>query len=283
MSILLSDEEINALHGEDYFLYVLYVHAIRRYMDYATGIVGIKRRISYQSLREELYVEPRRGVDRAKTGSPSKPKLQRALQTLQDRGILEQIKNKDYLIFRCVFAKQDKSVQNQADTKSIQKLDTQADTHTLDKNLELTGLSAPTTRKADTHADTPVLAQADTPPLSGKDKDKSIEAYVHSRFNDFWKIYPRKENKKKAYSIWERMRLDAKADSIINDVILRIEKHEPWKDKQYIPHATTYLNGERWEDEIREGQDDKYQQTTKQNSVSVALDNILRSSSKKVH
>lgn len=69
------------------------------------------------------------------------------------------------------------------------------------------------------------------------------------RFEEFWQAYPRKENKKKALEIWKRKKLVEKADVIIADVKLRSTSHKSWLEG-IIPHATTYLNGSRWEDEI---------------------------------
>ncbi|MGH8659848.1 MAG: helix-turn-helix domain-containing protein [Gammaproteobacteria bacterium] len=70
-------------------------------------------------------------------------------------------------------------------------------------------------------------------------------------FDQFWKRYPRKEGKKKALEVWTRKKLESreKATPIILDVIKRASEHKPWIDG-YIPHASTYLNGERWDDEI---------------------------------
>ncbi len=69
------------------------------------------------------------------------------------------------------------------------------------------------------------------------------------RFSDFWDAYPRKENKKKAHSIWMKKKLDALADKIIDDVKTRHAEHASWIEG-FVPHASTYLNGERWQDEI---------------------------------
>ena len=80
---------------------------------------------------------------------------------------------------------------------------------------------------------------------------KQLIVSVPSRFDDFWAVYPTKENKKKAKSIWSKKKLDSKADIIIADVIKRKACHKRWLDG-FIPNPTTYLNGERWEDEITE-------------------------------
>ena len=68
-------------------------------------------------------------------------------------------------------------------------------------------------------------------------------------FDIFWKHYPRKVNKREA-----RMRWKNKKHPPINIIIEIIEKHkktEQWmKDNgKFIPHPSTWLNQESWEDE----------------------------------
>jgi len=166
VSILLSDEELWSLYEQHEFYFKLYVFGIRRYMDYQTGIVGIKRRISYQSLKEEMFVETRKGLDREKCEAPTKARLQRALKHLEKIGLIEQIKNKDHLVFRCLLAKRDNSAQNKPDTKSIHFPDTRQQ----GENVDASGLAINPVIKPDT----PKKTIPDTPPLSGKAKEKEI-------------------------------------------------------------------------------------------------------------
>ncbi|OGT42754.1 MAG: hypothetical protein A3F13_02255 [Gammaproteobacteria bacterium RIFCSPHIGHO2_12_FULL_40_19] len=78
-------------------------------MDYSTGIVGIKCGLSYQSLREELYVETQRG----KTGgSPSKEQMRRVLKTLERAGLISIQSESKKLILKCEVATWDFSTQN---------------------------------------------------------------------------------------------------------------------------------------------------------------------------
>ena len=70
-----------------------------------------------------------------------------------------------------------------------------------------------------------------------------------SRFDSFWSDYPIKREKKKARDIWRRKKLDSIADTIIDDVRMRKAGDKHWLDG-FIPHPTTYLNGERWDDEV---------------------------------
>lgn len=70
-----------------------------------------------------------------------------------------------------------------------------------------------------------------------------------SRFEEWWKCYPKKVKKADAQKKWKVKKLDAKADTLIADVANRIANDSQWAGG-FIPHPTTYLNGERWEDEI---------------------------------
>lgn len=68
------------------------------------------------------------------------------------------------------------------------------------------------------------------------------------RFDEWWNLYPRKVERKKSKAIWCRRKLDQMADTIIEDTRTRPTRCASWQGG-YIPYPTTYLNGDRWEDE----------------------------------
>lgn len=70
------------------------------------------------------------------------------------------------------------------------------------------------------------------------------------KFDFFWEVYPVKTNKFKAHRAFVKtVRGEPQlADQIIFDVKKRLELDSKWQDVRFIPHATTYLNGRRWED-----------------------------------
>ena len=78
------------------------------------------------------------------------------------------------------------------------------------------------------------------------------------RFADFWSVYPKRVKKAEAKKKWKAKRLDDKADEIIADVEKRKRSDGRWLDG-FVPDPTTYINGERWDDEIepRKGADGK--------------------------
>jgi len=72
-------------------------------------------------------------------------------------------------------------------------------------------------------------------------------------FDMFWEIYPRKEKKKLAKIVWTKNKLYKISDKIMSSVKDRIAIDPNWQgkdDNKFVPLPTSYLNGERWEDEL---------------------------------
>lgn len=70
------------------------------------------------------------------------------------------------------------------------------------------------------------------------------------RFAEWWSAYPNKVGKKSCLAIWKRRKLDEYAERLINDVTDRQARDAKWVDG-FVPNPQTYLNGDRWEDEIK--------------------------------
>lgn len=71
-------------------------------------------------------------------------------------------------------------------------------------------------------------------------------------FDEFWKLYPRKESKRQAKKAWLKLQPgQALFDRIANALEYRCQTKE-WlaEGGRYIPHPATWLNGRRWEDEV---------------------------------
>jgi len=68
-----------------------------------------------------------------------------------------------------------------------------------------------------------------------------------SDFLQFWESYPRKTAKAQAHQAWRK----AKDRPVVTDLIAAIQKHRQTRQWQegIIPHAATWLNQRRWEDE----------------------------------
>lgn len=75
-------------------------------------------------------------------------------------------------------------------------------------------------------------------------------------FEKFWELYPRHQDKKKAKQKFIRLCTNANAYQQIMDGLRKILPVWAKKDTRYIPMPTTWLNGERWNDEIDSKNDD---------------------------
>ncbi len=104
VSFKFSYQERAALRGRSLLQIGIYVMAIRPYMDYATGFVGIKRGISQQSIAEELYEEPGPGIT---GGSPSKGQIKRGINALIKAGLITRHSRYKKMILRCELAETD--------------------------------------------------------------------------------------------------------------------------------------------------------------------------------
>lgn len=82
-----------------------------------------------------------------------------------------------------------------------------------------------------------------------EDKRKNTHRSNASRFDQFWEVWPKKVKKKRTLEIWKRRKLDEIADTLIADVRVRLRTDDRWI-RGFIPDPPTYLNGDRWEDEI---------------------------------
>ena len=69
-----------------------------------------------------------------------------------------------------------------------------------------------------------------------------------NRFDEFWDWYPRKVGKADALKAWKKA--TAKTDpQVILDGVERYRLDPNLPEKEFIPHAATWLSGGRWEDE----------------------------------
>ncbi len=68
-------------------------------------------------------------------------------------------------------------------------------------------------------------------------------------FDDFWLMYPKRVARRDAEKAWARIGPDERVAALVALVKWR----RVWLARgeiQYVPHAATWLNGARWEDEL---------------------------------
>ena len=85
--------------------------------------------------------------------------------------------------------------------------------------------------------------------------EKPVPDAGEQKFEKFWEAYPKKIAKKAVLQKWKNLKVD---DVLFESIMKGLEawkQSQQWmKDGgQYIPNPTTFLNQERWNDEITEG------------------------------
>lgn len=90
----------------------------------------------------------------------------------------------------------------------------------------------------------------DTEPSITQRNHQSLAQRSASRFSEFWEVYPKRVGKKPAAEKWKAKGLDARADEIIADVKRRAAEDGRWLEG-FAPDPLTYLNQERWQDDIQ--------------------------------
>jgi len=77
---------------------------------------------------------------------------------------------------------------------------------------------------------------------------ETVSEPVESDFDRFWAQYPRKVGKQKAQKAWGRL---TKKEKIAIFGVLDVHVSQ-WRGvrPEFVPHATSWLNGRRWEDEL---------------------------------
>ena len=82
-----------------------------------------------------------------------------------------------------------------------------------------------------------------------EEKEKTNGLYSKS-FLEFWEAYPVKKGKGQAFRAWKK--LGSKKPSL-EEILIAVNHQREWPEfQEYTPHASTWLNGHRWEDEKKE-------------------------------
>ena len=87
--------------------------------------------------------------------------------------------------------------------------------------------------------------------MRGDKRREDIDTLITS-FEEFWKEYPRKVSKETARKKWLKLKPDEKLAYEIMQSLQLVKKSPQWvKDNgQFIPHPTTWLNQQRWNDVV---------------------------------
>jgi hypothetical protein len=239
MDFVINGDELEAMSGLPHIQQLTYLRGIRPYMDVRTGIVGIKRRISHQSISEQLYVEPHQGI---KNQSFSRDQVRRSVSGLVRAGLIEVQSEGMHLILKCLLASQHYSVQNKAAINPPHKA---AIKPPITAQLN-TGFSGVEVEKGDIA--NPSKAAI---PLY---KD-NYYIYLLAQFEQFWSLYPEKKSKSHAQAAFEQLNPNTELFQQLMHALQQQLHHRnqlkaqgtwvpPWK------YPANWLAKRSWEDEL---------------------------------
>lgn len=93
------------------------------------------------------------------------------------------------------------------------------------------------------------------PPNISKDNISKDNINQDVAFVAFWEKYPYKVGKKAAWRAWQKVSYTPELGATIMAALEAWNATPQWTkdDGRYIPHPATWINGERWDDEIPAG------------------------------
>jgi len=102
-----------------------------------------------------------------------------------------------------------------------------------------------------------ILEILNKPPVKRKDDKVSgpkLDALQKDRFEEFWKLYPRKRNKYDAMQVWSSLNPDDELFEAIMAGLKKAVNSKEWKEQEgrFIPYPATWLRKSRWLDEYTE-------------------------------
>ncbi|BCZ98299.1 protein LvrA [Legionella pneumophila] len=220
--------ELDALSEIPLMQRVVYLMGIRPYMDRKTFMVGIKRKISYQSLRETLYVAPIKGV---KTGCPSHQQMKRVIKSLARQGIIEICSTPQNLIVKCLLANPYEPV----DIKNESQPENSASTQ-VEQNQ-----SAPTENLRSVKTEKPTYLSKSALNAQPSSNLKNL----YQKFEQFWQLYPLPSYKTEAWKQFQQIDPD---ERLFEQIMVGLQEQLTKINRSgaYWPYPASWLGQKSW-------------------------------------
>lgn len=218
--------ELDALSEIPLMQRVVYLMGIRPYMDRKTFIVGIKRKISYQSLRETLYVAPIKGV---KTGCPSHQQMKRVIKSLARQGIIEICSTSKNLIVKCLLANPYEPVDIENESQPEKSPSNQVEQN---QPIPPENLKSMKTGKPAYLSKSAFKAQ---PSSNLKD--------LYQKFEQFWQLYPLPSYKSEA---WKQFQLIDPDEKLFVLIMNGLQEQLTNRLVGYWPYPASWLGQKGW-------------------------------------
>ena len=75
-------------------------------------------------------------------------------------------------------------------------------------------------------------------------------------FEDFWNVYPRKQDKKRSEQLFDKLS-DTDKFNAVQGAGYQVQNNPQWKNPTMVPLPTTFISQQRWNDEVAEDIDAK--------------------------
>lgn len=238
--LIYQTKELEALNGLPHIQQIAYFAGIRPFIDFTTGIVGIRRRISYQSIKEAVYIAPAPGI---KSGSHSREQIRRAVKSLERIGLIIIQSDESHLILECPLANTPKFDQNKPDIIPTPQSNTFKTQSNIDKSrpIENKQLKADPfdSHKADTH----------------HYSNNNYIIFLRAQFEKFCSCYPRKNGKQNTWKAFIDLHPD---EPLLTKIFTALDEQLQAETQQkvlgiWVPNwknAANWLTQRCWEDEI---------------------------------
>ncbi|KTC73823.1 protein LvrA [Legionella birminghamensis] len=219
--------ELDALREIPLMQRVVYLMGIRPYMDRKTFMVGIKRKISYQSLRETLYVAPIKGV---KTGCPSHQQMKRVIKSLARQGIIEIRSTTKNLIVKCLLANPHEPIELKNKSRPEANPSTQAEQK---QSLPSDNLKSIKPRQSSS-------SKSDFRTQPGSNIKE-----LYQRFEQFWQLYPLPSYKSEAWKQFQQIDPD---DRLFAQIIDGLQEQLTTVNRSgtHWPYPASWLGQKSW-------------------------------------
>jgi hypothetical protein len=239
MDYLINGYEIEAMCGLLHFHQLAYLRGIRPYMDVNTGIVGIKRGISHQSIAEQLYIEPHQGI---KSENLSRAQIRRAISGLERAGLILIQSEGFQLILKCQLATLGYFTQN----KPITNPSHQEVTFKNEQSIEYKGFFGKESDKADIGKTSKAVT-----PLNRSNN----YIFLLKHFEKFWDLYPLKNSEPKTWQIFQELN---PSEELITQILTALQNQLQFVQRQqalgkWVPNwknPANWLAQCCWNDEI---------------------------------
>lgn len=125
--------------------------------------------------------------------------------------------------------------------------ETDTDPEEVSSDSGLAGQDAPFRKEPD-NPDS--ATEQNVPSADGTKKKDDSGNKTDSLFDTFWQEYPKKVAKKEARRVFARIHPDLELTQTMIRAVQAQSESRQWQDPKFIPNPSTWLNQERWNDEM---------------------------------